>query len=443
MARRYAGPLLLAALLLTACTTPGATPPEPTEVPTTALTGPVDLTLSVYAAPAELPAWQRIINSWNAQHPLAHLSLSVTADRDQQRARITSGDPLPDVFLVSRRELGWLLENQANLPVGELLDERGVRFGDDFQRSAINAFGAGDDLQCMPWGVSPMVMYYNTDLVDFDQMATAGLEVPEDHTDWTFAQFQAAAEWAVANHAGARGVQIDESLRGLAPFVYAAGGSYFDDPVQPTAMTLSDGDTLAALEEVLPVLTDPSLVLTPAQRAEAPALAWFKRGVLAMLPGFRSLTPQLRRAPDLDFDVMPMPSVGGRATIGDISGLCMAATTANPGLAADVVQFFTQPTNVAQVASAGYLVPANVQVAESENFLQPDQDPASAAVFNEAVRDIVNPPVLDDPALLEATIASPLRRLFAGPLADLEAIAAEIDAAAAPLLATMLPSATP
>ena len=40
------------------------------------------------------------------------------------------------------------------------------------------AFSAANDQQCMPYGVSPMVVYYNTDLIDFDRMAQRGLDVP-------------------------------------------------------------------------------------------------------------------------------------------------------------------------------------------------------------------------------------------------------------------------
>ena len=48
----------------------------------------------------------------------------------------------------------------------------------------------------------------------------------------------------------------------------------------------------------------------------AEALEWFKRGKLGMLPGFRELTPELRAVPNLDFDVMPMPTIDRAATRG-------------------------------------------------------------------------------------------------------------------------------
>ena len=442
--RRVSALVALAVSVATAaaCTGPGPSAPGTSVSPTTP-TGPVDLTVSVYGAPSEITAYQRIVDSWNVQHPLQQLTLSSTADRDAQRAALTSGAALPDIFLTSRRELGWLLENRVTQPLGELLDERGVNFGDDFQRDAITAFSAVDALQCMPWGVSPMVIYYNTRLVDFDQMTAEGLDAPVDHESWTFDQFQAAAEAAANAEPGARGLQIDQTLRGLAPFVYSAGGRIFDNDVQPTALAFASGETLSALETTLPLLRNPLVTLTDRQLQQASPVKWFKRGQLGMIEGFRSLTPELRAIPGLSFDVMPMPTISSRKTIGDISGFCMSATAANAGVAADVLQFFGAPQNVAQVTRAGYLVPANVEVAESADFLQPSLDPMHAAVFNETVRDIINPPLLDSYAELEAAIAPEFAKLFATGFLDLESVAAAIDAAAAPVLASLQPTPTP
>ena len=104
---------------------------------------------------------------------------------------------MPDVFLASGRDLAWLEEQQVLQPVDSMLIERGVDFGDLYSRDAVLAFSAESRLQCMPVGISPMVIYYNTELVDFDQMEARGLPVPEDERlTWSFEEFTAAAEFA-------------------------------------------------------------------------------------------------------------------------------------------------------------------------------------------------------------------------------------------------------
>ncbi len=114
--------------------------------------------------------------------------------------RCVATDGLPDLFLASRRDLDWLREGDLTAPSLELLDERGVAFGDGYSRDALLAFSADNSLQCLPYGVSPMVLYYNTELVDFERMARRGLPAPiiEPGRDvsWCFEAFVAAAEFA-------------------------------------------------------------------------------------------------------------------------------------------------------------------------------------------------------------------------------------------------------
>ena len=74
----------------------------------------------------------------------------------------------------------------------------------------------------------------------------------------------------------------------------------------------------------LEVLRDPTITLTNKQVIEKPALEWFKEGKLGMVAGFRDLTPELRATPGLDFDIMPMPELDDDATIGDLTGVCVA-----------------------------------------------------------------------------------------------------------------------
>ena len=159
----------------------------------------------------------------------------------------------PDVFLTSRIDLGQLVEGEAMQPVSLLLDERGVDFGDRFSRDAVDAFAFDDELQCMAYSVSPMVIYYNTDLVDFDKMERRGLDVPsvadEGKRDrWTLAEFAAAARVRLAarRHRAASG--STRPCSGLAPFIYSGDGQVFDDDQDPTSLAFSDDSTREALE---------------------------------------------------------------------------------------------------------------------------------------------------------------------------------------------------
>ncbi|MCO9872324.1 extracellular solute-binding protein, partial [Salmonella enterica subsp. enterica serovar Reading] len=158
-----------------------------------------------------------------------HVEMKSWPTQAAMRADIESGAPVPDVFMSARSDLAWLQENELTQPVDELLDERGVEFGDNYSRDALEALSTDAHLQCMPYGVTPMLVYYNKRLVRFERMRNRGLDAPdEEATSWSFDQFAAAADFASRPARGSKGVHIAPTIQGLAPFIQSGGGSVFD-----------------------------------------------------------------------------------------------------------------------------------------------------------------------------------------------------------------------
>ncbi|MGI8646385.1 MAG: ABC transporter substrate-binding protein [Nocardioides sp.] len=436
----------LGSLLLAGCTDGGAAPPQPPSTSSaSASTGRIDLTFGVYGSADEVAGYDDMVTEFNSLSEESSVSVVSWPDRDRAMAELGSSEDLPDVFLISRGDLATFQRDGQVQPVDELLDARGVDFGDGYSRDALLAFSLENRLQCMPYGISPMVIYLNTDLVDFDRMRARGLPAPapgadsETDTDtdpeppraWSFEQFAAAAEFATRPRRRTRGVSIEASLGGLAPFIVSGGGTVFDSDSEPTSLAFSDEASRNALETTLALLRNAQVTLSPEQLAEAPALDWFERGQVAMIAGFRELVPDLRQVQGLTFDVMPIPVIESSGTIGDITGLCLSADTANAPEAADFLAHALSEASVTAVARAGYLVPANVAVAASDQFLQPGRLPANSAIFNTAVRDIYIPPLISDVAALEEIVAPSIAELISRPGAmdaqTIEEITAVID----------------
>lgn len=423
---------LSAVLILGTAACSGTADPEPevTAAPTPTTLPPDDpthLTFGVWGAPAELEAYQRVVDDYNVEHTTVEVELVTWADESEATRAVEQGT-VPDVFLLGRQDLPAMREADLNQPVSDLLDERNIDFGDGYQRVGLQAFSGDSVLQCMPHGTAPMVIYYNTDLVDFERMARRGLSVPEPGGRWNFAQFSEAAEFATRPRRNSRGVYIEPTLVGLAPFVRAGGGQVFDDEVAPTSLDLSGEDGRAGLETVLQLLRSPHLTPTPQQLQRRTPEELFARGRVAMIAGFRDLVPELREVEDLNFDVMQLPSIDSRSTVGNMTGMCLARETEDASAAADFLAHIVSADAVGEVARAGHLVPANLEVAESDAFLQPDLEPATASVFNAAVRDVALWPLLENWDELNAVVSPSLYRMLNDPLlADLDALTQQID----------------
>jgi len=443
VAARFVGALLAASVVLTACTDsddpdPGPTSPPPIQV--------VDLDFGVWGTDEEVAAYRDVVEVYDKETDEVEVELTAYATHRELVDAIKAGD-VPDVFLADRGDLAYLLDQDVTQPIGERLDERDVDFGDDYSRAALEAFSYDRDLQCMPYGISPLVVYYNTALVDFERMAERGLEVPNTSEDvrlrWSLEEFRVAAEFASRPRRGTSGLYVPPTLEGLSPFVLSGGGKVFNDDDEPTSLDFSSDDSRSALEEALPVLRDPQLTLTPDQLARRTATTWFERGKLGMIVGDRSLTAQFRRVPGLEFGVMPMPTIDDAATVGRITGICIAAGTPDLAESADLLVDVISAESVRRVVPAGYLVPANQTVALTDDFLQPVRLPRRADVFNESVSNLYVPPLLDDEAALQEAVEPAIELLLNVEIPDIEALTEQIDAASQTVLSPEEPSDQP
>ena len=167
--------LLLVAGVLAACTTDADPAPTPTASPTPT---PTRLTLGIYGSQPEVEAFRGVVDSYTQSVDGVQIELRAYPDADRLATAVLEDADPPDVFLLSRADLEDVTTAERNTPLLELVDERGVDFGDGYSRDAVLAFSAANDQQCMPYGVSPMVVYYNTALVDFDKMAARAARRP-------------------------------------------------------------------------------------------------------------------------------------------------------------------------------------------------------------------------------------------------------------------------
>ncbi len=393
------------------------------------------LSYGVFGTDEEIAAYQDVVDAYNAQASTVEVTLRSWPTSGAMMGAIISGAETPDIYQVARTDLTDIVEQGRNVALFSLLEDRDVSYGDNYPLDTIEAFSRGNDLQCMPYGISPKVMYINTDLIDFNRIRLRELPAPApDLGGWDVEMFAAAAQFATRPRQKSRGLSIEPTLDALAPYLYSGGGSLFDDDADPTSLDLSSGSNQETLATVLALARNPLITLTDTQLRRATPREWFERGRLGMLEGDRSMTPDLREVDGLTFDVMPMPRVSRTATTGDVTGVCIS-----PGpkvqRAADFLVHLISAEGFTPVAEAGYVVPANTAVARSDVFLQQGLQPANSGIFNLSVDAMELLPLVTDDPELQAVVGPLVKRLFTTTLPpDLEVATAAIDEASRSVL---------
>ena len=392
---------------------------------------------------AEIAAYKQAVDNYDAAQQSVTLTLESWPSAAAMMTDLSSGKPATDVFLAGRGDLDVLEQGKLIAPVDELLAARNVDLGDTYSREALEAFSADRHLTCMPYSATPQVVYYNTDLIDFDTMKAAGLATPGnlDSGRWTVSSFAAAVQWAASN--GAKGFSLPSTVEGLAPYLYSGKGKVVDDEDSPTTLAFSDPDNQNTWDKLLPVLSGTGAMLSSKQLAKHTALQWFERGKLGMLVGDRSLVPELRQHPELHWDVISLPSVSGTTTIGDYTGLCLSSHTKHVQAAADLLAYLVSKPAVSLVAEAGYIVPVNTEVAMSDDFLQPGQQPTHAKVFVNNTRSMHILPIPSETlATLDGQVSGLIGQLFKQGT-DVAGTTAQIDTTSQPVFAALNASLSP
>ncbi|MGZ8744834.1 MAG: sugar ABC transporter substrate-binding protein [Nocardioides sp.] len=372
-------------VLAAGCT---STDDPPKATPSATPGAPVELTFAVYGQGPVIAAYKEIAARYTVQNPGVKIVVEPYPAHDAAmaglRAARAEGDP-PDVFLMDHDDLDGLAEDKAVRRVDDLLAEREVDFGDGYTRSGLEAFSADAALQCMPLDVSPLVVYFNPQLIELDRIAEPGTNPVTQEDGWSLEEFGRGA--LQARQPGVRGLYIAPDLEQVAPFVWSGGGEIVDDIDDPTKLTLADGPSEAALQQLLELVRDPALTFNQTALHRRSALLRFKEGKLGMILGYRDLTPELRAQTGLIFDVMPLPRLSSGATVATMSGMCISSESEEIAKAADFLAAATSDEGAATLAATGYVMPANLDVVNDDVFLQSGQRPLNADVFGREVRD--------------------------------------------------------
>jgi multiple sugar transport system substrate-binding protein len=382
---------------LAGCTsTDPETSPDPTptvsETPTSeAPEEPVALELVVHGGARRTAVYEKILAAFAEKRPEVDVELTSYPDAESAAAAVEgslANEDGPDVFMLDPAYLPAFVQDERLEPLDTLLEDRGLQFGDDYQRAALTAFSANSRLQCMPAEMSPFVVYYNRDLVSRQQLAAEGIVLPRAEETWGWEELEVAARQAALTDGfgPVKGVHVPADLEVVTAFVRSAGGEVVDDLFEPTSLTLTSDDALDAVGRVVELARDDLVALSIRDVEERPAVEWFADGQLGMFIGTRDDLPRLRRVEELRFDTISLPSLGRSRSVSQMSGLCIDARSGSIDAAADLVAFAVGPEGSRIAARSGAIVPATLDVLYAPAFTQPAQQPRSAAAFAAGVR---------------------------------------------------------
>lgn len=411
--------LLLFALLLSACGNAGGDGASQTgaggqaaEQAGGAGGAPVTLTFVGWGGPEEQEVFRQLVATFNQNNPDIVIEYSPIPDDyvTKLNTMIAGGTPpdiayIPDGNFSAFAPRGALVNLQPLLDASTTIDPANiwptalVRYQYDTDSKT---FGTGP-IYALPKDIGPTVLYINKDL-----FAAANVPLPDPTVPLTWDEIVEIGRQitvdANGRHPGDEGFDINTVE------VFGVGDLWFENTVYGNGgqIVSDDGRTFAAdmpetVEAVqwLADLTHKHQVHPTSQQTASQSIGqMFEAGKVAINSNGRWATTAYRNTLSFDWDVIPNP-VGpsgkvyalaedctfsgwsGSVGIGIIAG---SNGERNAAQAFRFIEFIAGAEGQTEQAALGFQIPNQIDLANSEVFLQPEQKPDNAEIFIEAAR---------------------------------------------------------
>ena len=381
----------------------------------------------VFGDPAELAAYQQLVDAFRAVHPDIQVELRhVASQGDYQKQLVTafSAGAEPDVMLLNYRRVLQFAANGGLEPVGSYLDNSQSLHATDLYPEALEAFQWDGKTWCIPQNVSSLVVYYNRSLFD-----AAGVAYPS--AGWTWDDFLQTARALTRDLDGdgqidQYGAGVSPELMRLAPFIWQNGGELVDDPAQPTRLAFDSPAALAAFQWFVDLQVQEHVVPDATAEQAEDSETRFMNGRLGVYLNSRRAVPTFRTIEGLDWDVAPLPQGVQPAGILHSDAYCLSARAQDKDSAWTLIEFANTVAGQTLMATTGRTVPSLRQVAESPAFLDSQQRPVSSRVFLDTIPLLRRVPLLQKWPTIEETASREIERAFYGQASVEEAAAAAV-----------------
>ncbi|WP_129337329.1 ABC transporter substrate-binding protein [Cellulomonas endophytica] len=418
-----AGPLA-ALLLLTACGGGGGDEEPAAGDGAGDAAEPVTLEFqSLSDQPAAIEATQAVVDSWNAENPDVQVEI-VPAGWDGIYDKLITqfnGGAAPDVIHYEAASIVPFARDGYLADLSEYMsDERRA----DIPEGVLESVTVDDQVIAYPTELQSYMVFANRGLLE-----AAGVEVPSGET-MTWDELREIATATTAGGVAGLGWGLKSPTAAFMTLGPQFGGEYFDGSGADAELVVDEGET--ALPELVAEMTaDGTLAPVTLSQTGSEVLASFYAGQVAMtIQGSFQAANIATDAPEgFDWVVLPpLEGPEGAEQAANPQTLSVNIDSEHPEEAAQFLEFFTEPENLASLNRADALIPATTSAQEAlatELAEEPNWAPilASGQYFTGAPYLFV-----DAYAQWKDTVATPAFQRFLAGETDAAALGEELQA---------------
>ncbi len=327
-----------------------------------------------WGSKSEVDIIKPIIKEYENKNPNVKIDfIHIPQNYFQKIHLLFASNTAPDVIFI----------NNLNLPIyanANVLEELSVPEG--FYPQAIKALSYKGKLYAIPRDVSNLVIFYNKDLFD-------RLNVPYPKENWTFNDFLTTSQKLTKNNSF--GISFEEDIMFYLPYLMSEGGGVLSDDL--SNLIIEKNESKKGLNFYADLRKKYHVAPLKYESASATMAQLFLQEKIAMHLSGRWLVPKYRTDAKFDWDIINFPhgSVGSVVPL-DASGWAVSKYSKHKNEAKKFIDFLASKECCEKFTKSGLIVPARIDVSESEIFLD-GKKPKNAKVFIETIKTSKPTPV--------------------------------------------------
>ena len=333
----------------------------------------VNIQFSSWGSESEMRILKPILIEFEKQNPDIKVELLHIPQNYFQKVHLLfASNTAPDVIFMNNQYLPIYANAGVLEDLTPYADE--LEF-DKFYPKALKTLSWEGKVYGVPRDISSLVIYYNKNL--FDKK-----EVGYPKKGWSYEQFLDTAK-NLTNLPDVFGVSFEEEPLFYMPYLMSFGVDgvpRFED--ENVRKALDNYAKLRYFYKVAPLKTD---------SASATMAQMFLQERLGMYISGRWMCPKLREDAKFEWDVVEFPGIVPM----DASGWVIAKSSKHKAEALELIKFLSSNESLNEFTKSGLIVPARVDVAQSEAFLD-GQKPQNAKVFLDVIETSKPTPVTID-----------------------------------------------
>lgn len=334
-----------------------------------------NLVFATWGSKTEVQILKELLSDFEKENPDIKVEfLHIPQNYFQKLHLMFASNLAPDVIFI----------NNLNIPVYEkyLLDLNDiVKNKEDYYPQVLDTMTYEDRLLAIPRDVSTLVVFYNKDLFNKNN-----LSYPNEN--WNMTEFLDTAKKLTNN--GIYGISFEENSLFYLPYMRAFGGGI----LSPTGEQIMNSEnSQKGIQYYSDLRNKYNIAPKKYQSASETMAQMFINGRLAMHLSGRWLVPKYREDIKFDWDIVNFPNINEKSSVTlDSSGYAITKSSKHKEDAVKLVEFLSSDKAIQKFTTTGLIVPARIDTINSQAFLD-NKKPKNSKVFIEVIKNSEKTPV--------------------------------------------------